>query len=78
MVSITGGDRMDVGFLNGLQLQRLTPADLDHDGIVDITDFLALLGAWGDCPELIDCPADIDHDGMVDISDFLMLLGDWD
>ncbi len=27
-----------------------TKCDIDNDGVVSITDFLALLAAWGDCP----------------------------
>ena len=26
------------------------PGDVDGDGVVDATDFLALLAAWGPCP----------------------------
>ena len=51
------------------------PADIDADGSVGITDFLALLGAWGACDG---CLADIDKDGTVGITDFLILLGSWD
>jgi hypothetical protein len=54
------------------------PADLDGDGSVGITDLLALLGAWGDCPpEPEPCPADIDGDLAVGISDLLALLSVW-
>jgi hypothetical protein len=49
-------------------------ADLDGDGIVGITDFLALLGAWGTDPG---GPPDFDGDGTVGITDFLTLLGEW-
>ena len=50
------------------------PADIDDDGIIGITDFLALLGAWGSNPGH---PADLDGDGMVGILDLLQLLADW-
>jgi hypothetical protein len=49
--------------------------DLDGDGTVGITDFLALLAAWGPCPA--QCVADLDGDGVVGIVDFLALLGAW-
>jgi hypothetical protein len=42
---------------------------------VGITDFLALLAAWGPCPA--QCIADLDGDGVVGIVDFLALLGGW-
>ncbi len=49
--------------------------DLDGDGTVGISDFLALLAAWGPCP--VQCVADLDGDGIVGILDFLTLLGNW-
>ncbi len=50
------------------------PADVDADGAVGITDFLAVLGAWGPCSS---CLEDIDNDGIVGITDFLSVLADW-
>ena len=49
--------------------------DLDGDGEVGITDFLALLGAWGPCPPT--CPADLDGSDVVAIADMLELLAAW-
>ena len=49
-------------------------ADLDGDDTVGITDFLALLAAWGPNPGH---PADLDGDGSVGITDFLQLLANW-
>jgi hypothetical protein len=46
-------------------------ADLDGDGTVDVTDLLALLGAWGG-PD-----GDVDGDGTTDVTDLLALLGAW-
>jgi len=52
--------------------------DINGDGIVDVTDFLALLGRWGPCPAPPDpCPADLDGNGTVGINDFLILLANW-
>ncbi len=76
-IGVVGGHWGATGFLNGIQLRRITAADLDQDGTVGIADFLALLGAWGDCPDSSACAADLDGNGAVDINDFLMLLGDW-
>jgi hypothetical protein len=54
------------------------PGDVDGDGTVGITDFLALLAAWGACPgPPADCPGDLDGDCMVGITDFLDLLANW-
>jgi hypothetical protein len=74
-INIVAGSWGASGFLNGVQLRRLTNADLDQDGVVGLDDFLAMLAGWGPCPE--PCPADLDADGTVDITDVLILLGDW-
>jgi hypothetical protein len=49
--------------------------DIDNSGDVGVTDFLALLAAWG--PQPLGDPADIDHDGSVGVTDFLKLLAQW-
>lgn len=48
--------------------------DLNGDGIVDITDLLALLGAFG-CTECTD--TDLNGDGVVSVQDVLILLEAW-
>ena len=53
------------------------PADLNQDGVVDASDLLALLAAWGPCPRGTNCIGDLNSDGSVDVSDLLMLLADW-
>lgn len=50
------------------------PWDLDASGAVGITDFLALLRAWG---SNAGGPPDFDGDGAVGILDFLVLLANW-
>ena len=50
------------------------PADITGDGVVDVLDLLAVLGAWGDCPG---CPQDITGDGVVDVLDLLEVLAAW-
>ncbi len=61
--------------LDNLYFGFLPLGDLDGDGVVGITDFLALLGAWGPCP--IPCPADLDGSDVVGIADMLELLAAW-
>jgi hypothetical protein len=51
------------------------PGDINGDGVVNVVDMLALLGAWGPCPP--PCPADLDGDGAVSVTDFLFLLAHW-
>ncbi len=64
-----------IGRCNGTSvLIRSCPWDTDVDGDVGITDFLALLAAWGPNPGH---PSDFNGDGAVDIIDFLALLANW-
>ena len=49
------------------------PADIGGDGVVDVLDLLAILGAWGQS----DVPEDINGDGTVDVLDLLEVLGAW-
>lgn len=51
------------------------PGDLNGDGVVNVSDMLLLLAAWGQCDG--DCPADLNGDGVVDVSDLLILLSNW-
>ena len=63
-----------------LEIQPQTPqvpGDLTGDGVVDVSDLLVLLSAWGGCPSGSACPADLTGDGAVDVSDLLALLGNW-
>ena len=55
------------------------PGDLNGDGTVGITDFLALLALWGPCSDPCppSCAADLDGDCNVGITDFLTLLANW-
>jgi hypothetical protein len=50
------------------------PADFNGDGVVDVIDFLVLLGAWGPNPGH---PADLDGSADVGVNDFLFLLANW-
>ncbi|MHC4993393.1 MAG: hypothetical protein ACYTGC_20710, partial [Planctomycetota bacterium] len=59
-----------------LELTAASPCvgDIDGDGQVGVTDFLALLAAWGPNPGH---PADLDGNGDVGVTDFLALLAAW-
>jgi hypothetical protein len=52
-------------------------ADINCDGVVDVTDLLAVIAAWGDCPEEAACPEDINGDGVVDVTDLLAVIAGW-
>jgi len=68
-----------VGTANGLDhtgfacLFETCAADVYGDGIVDVTDLLDVLSAWGSD----DVYADVNGDDIVDVLDLLMVLGDW-
>lgn len=49
-------------------------ADIDCNGIVNVSDLLLLLGGWGPCPL---CPSDINLDEVVNVTDLLSLLANW-
>lgn len=49
-------------------------ADLNGDDLVDVTDLLQLLAAWGMCSG---CAEDIDGDDQVGVIDLLALIGAW-
>jgi len=51
------------------------PSDLSGDGVVNVTDLLSLIAAWGPCSGT--CDADLDNSGTVDVADLLTLIGDW-
>ncbi len=50
--------------------------DIDADGVIDVLDLLALLSAWGPCPDPC-CPEDLNESGTVDVLDLLIILANW-
>ena len=74
---ILSGDVPDANG-NGIPDTCDVPGDLDGDGLIGITDFLAMLAAWGPCGDCDACIADLDDDCQVGITDLLILLGAWD
>ncbi|UCD73826.1 MAG: hypothetical protein JSV91_08500 [Phycisphaerales bacterium] len=52
----------------------VVPGDANADGVVDIDDIFAVLGAWGPCGG---CPEDVTGDGLVNIDDIFEVLGNW-
>lgn len=60
-------------------LEHRTPGDVDGDGAVAFADLLALLAAWGACPDApAGCPTDADGDGTTGFADLLVLLTAFD
>ncbi len=51
--------------------------DVNGDGMVGVSDLLAVIAAWGPCADLNDCPADVTYDGLVNVSDLLLVIASW-
>ena len=47
--------------------------DITGDGLVNVSDLLAIIDQWG----LTNSPADVNFDGIVDVSDLLIVVGNW-
>ncbi|MCI0629638.1 MAG: hypothetical protein L0Y44_03170 [Phycisphaerales bacterium] len=66
--------------MNGVQIRRVIPGDINGDYTVNVTDLLAVIAAWGPCPAPpAACPADvaIPADGVVNIADLLFVVSNW-
>jgi subtilisin family serine protease len=51
--------------------------DVTGDGAVDVDDIIAVIFAWGACPEEGPCPADVNDSGVVDVDDLLAVMMNW-
>ncbi len=70
--------------LDNIEYGVKCPADINDDGEVNVTDLLAVIGAWGAC---VDCPAslcaadiapiDTGGDCVVNVTDLLAVIGAW-
>jgi hypothetical protein len=49
------------------------PADINEDGVIDVSDLLAVIDQWG----FTISDSDINDDGIVDVSDLLAVVGTW-
>lgn len=74
---------MNLLLLDGRQEERIEieivpcPADLDRSGAMDVADLVAILEAWGPCPEGSWCPEDLDRSRDVGVADLLVVLATW-
>lgn len=50
------------------------PADINGDSVVNVSDLLAVINAWGACAG---CAADVNSDGVVNVSDLLAVINAW-
>ncbi|MBC8201700.1 MAG: hypothetical protein H8E86_06585 [Planctomycetes bacterium] len=49
--------------------------DVNCDGVVDVTDVLAVVSVWGPCSD--HCEQDVVPDGIIDVLDLLHVIGNW-
>lgn len=57
---------------------RMTPGDINGDGVVGPGDLVILLNSWGPCAETpTPCESDLNGDGVVNGSDLLILLSNF-
>ena len=49
-------------------------ADVNADGVIDVTDLVQIVLDWGPCPG---CPTDIDGDGEVAVGDLIAVVVAW-
>ncbi len=71
--SVAGANVFSVGWL--FPEVDAVLGDITGDGIISVSDILALIGSWGSCTG--ECPADLNGDGTVGVSDLLLLLSYW-
>jgi hypothetical protein len=64
----------DAMFFEGLIGGCGCVADITGDGVVNVSDLLAIIGVWGSCEA---CEADINEDGFVNVTDLLVVIGEW-
>ena len=70
-----GGDFGIGAALNGMQIVKLSAGDINADFVVDISDIISVLAAWGPCAGM--CDADTNDDGEVSLADLLAVLASW-
>ena len=55
------------------------PGDINGDGSVNVSDMLAVISQWGNCP--VPCPpacaADVNGNCVVDVADLLLVISNW-
>ena len=56
--------------------QPCIAGDLNDDGLINVTDLLLLLRAWGPCQNQA-CPTDLNQDGITNVADLQALLAAW-
>lgn len=64
---------IDVDSSDELIISPSCTEDVNDDGVVDVSDILEVVGAWGDSSG----PSDINEDGIVNVTDLLAVVDAW-
>lgn len=83
-----GSDGTLVVVGNGTQIkayytppQSDCPADINNDNVVNVSDLLSVITAWGTCAKPANCPSDIapppSGDDVVNVADLLLVITSW-
>jgi hypothetical protein len=75
-IAMTGGAFSVLGgfWAGGGDGAAACPGDVDGSGEIGFADLIAVLAAWGPCPE---CPEDVDGNDEVGFGDLITLLAEW-
>lgn len=70
--------RVDMGSYEFIGEGDCCTGDVNNDNVVNVTDLLAIISAWGACSG---CPADVApnpcKDGTVNVTDLLAVISNW-
>jgi hypothetical protein len=72
------GGAGEYSFADGIRFERMFPADVVPDRIVDGSDIAAILSKWGGPYDPQRTPADVNLDGQVGAEDLALVLFAWD
>ncbi len=53
------------------------PGDVNHDGLVDVDDLIAVILSWGACANCGECPPDVNGTCVVDVDDLILVILNW-
>jgi agmatine/peptidylarginine deiminase len=77
--TVEAGEVVDVEWISDDDV-AVTEVDIlfSTDGVVNFGDILAVIAAWGACPDPpAPCPADVNGSGTVDFADVLVVIANW-